>query len=338
MLAPEFWITGGKPWPLLLAPMGWVYSTTGKIERLLTRPHRAVIPIICVGNLTAGGTGKTPIALSLARLLAENGITPGFLTHGYGGTARGPLAIDPASHDAALVGDEALLLATTASTWVAKKRRAGILSMIDAGIECAILDDGHQDPSLVKDISLVVVDGETGFGNERCIPAGPLRETVSAGIARADAIIVMGADRAEVRKLVTHIHPELPVLAAHLVPSAAAAGLKGRRVFAFAGIGQPEKFRATLLQIGANIQEFQAFPDHYPYSDDDITRLLVTAKAADAMAVTTAKDRMRLSTKLRAEVTAIEVTAVFDDPAAIWTLMASALSPWAAPKGLDQGA
>ena len=338
MRAPEFWTSGRGPWPHLLAPAGWIYGAAGKLERILTRPRKTVIPIICVGNLTAGGTGKTPVALTLARILAPKGIAPGFLTRGYGGKARGPLAVDPDTHDAALVGDEALLLAATAPTWIADKRKTAIGGLIDAGIGCIVLDDGHQDPALAKDVSMVVVDGETGFGNGCCIPAGPLREPVGAGLARADAVIVMGEDRAGVRDQVARIRPALPVLAAHLVPSPGAADLKGRRVFAFAGIGRPEKFRATLLQIGADLQGFRAFPDHHPYSADEISLLLGAAKATDALAVTTAKDRVRLPAPARAEVTVVEVAAVFDDEAALWALMGAAVSPWVAPEEPDQGA
>jgi tetraacyldisaccharide 4'-kinase len=277
--------------------------------------------VICVGNLTAGGTGKTPVALTLARLLADKGVAPGFLKRGYGGKARGPLAVDPARHDAKLVGDEALLLAATAPTWIAEKRTTACSALIATGVGCIILDDGHQDPSLIKDVSLVVVDGETGFGNGRCIPAGPLREPVGAGLARANAVIVMGEDRAGVRDRVARMCPGLPVLAAHLTPNPASAALKGRRVFGFAGIGRPEKFRATLLEIGADLQGFRAFPDHHPYSGDEIALLLDEAKAADALAVTTAKDRVRLPAPAQAEVTVVEVTAVFEDEAALWAVI-----------------
>lgn len=338
MRAPEFWTTGAGPWPYLLAPAGWIYGATGAVERSLTRGHKAAVPIICVGNLTAGGTGKTPVALTLARWLSESGLVPGFLTRGYGGWARGPLRVDPKVHGAGLVGDEALLLAACGPTWIANQRAAAVSRLIDAGIGVIILDDGHQDPALAKDLSIIVVDGETGFGNGRCIPAGPLREPVGAGLARAHAVIVMGEDRAGVGHGVAALAADLPVFGARLVPSRGTAALRGRRVYAFAGIGRPEKFRATLLEIGADLQGFRSFPDHHAYSADEAATLLGEAAAADALAVTTAKDRVRLPAAARAEVTVVEVAAVFDDEAGFRALISGAMAPWAAPEGPDQGA
>lgn len=321
MRAPEFWTTGKGPWPQLLAPAGWVYGALGTLERSLVPPLRARIRVICVGNLTAGGTGKTPVAIAIARLLARTGETAAFIAHGYRSTASGPVKVDPFRHEAAWVGDEALLLAAVAPTWVAQNRRAAIAGPVATGIGTAILDDGHQDPSLVKNLSLVVVDGEVGFGNRRCIPAGPLREPVRTGLARADATIVMGADRAGVAGTVEALAPGLPVLFARLAPSAAAAGLEGRRVFAFAGIGRPAKFRATLEEIGADIQGFRAFPDHHPYGAEEVAVLIGEAMAADALPVTTAKDRVRLPPSARERVTAVEVEAVFEDEARLMALI-----------------
>ncbi len=327
MRAPEFWTTGAGPWAYLLAPAGWIYGTAGALERRFTEAHKAPLPVICVGNLTAGGTGKTPVALTLARLLGEAGIVPGFLSRGYRGRARGPLAVDPETHESVLVGDEALLLAARAPTWVADKRTDAVDSLAAAGVDCIILDDGYQDPTLAKDLSIIVIDGETGFGNGRCIPAGPLREPVSSGLARAGAVIIMGTDRAKVGDSVAALGLDLPVLSAHLRPTQAATELRGRRVFAFAGIGRPEKFRATLLEIGADIQGFQSFPDHHPYSADELSLLLDEAKAADALAVTTAKDAMRLPTSTRDEFAVVEVEAVFDDEAKFSALISAVISP-----------
>jgi tetraacyldisaccharide 4'-kinase len=298
-----------------------LYGTIGAIERALSRPFKTDMRIICVGNLTAGGTGKTPVAITLARLLADRGETIGFLTRGYGGTATGPIRVDPIRFEAAAVGDEAMLLSEVATTWVANKRKSAMDRVTAAGVDNLILDDGHQDPALSKDVSLVVVDGETGFGNGLCIPAGPLREPLGAGLARADAVVLMGADRARVAEQVAAAAPALPVLAARLVPVAAALKLKGRRVFAFAGIGRPEKFRATLAEIGAEIQDFRPFPDHYRYTRDEASLLLGEAMAADSMAVTTAKDWVRLPRTIRERVEVVEIEAVFDDVAALMAVV-----------------
>lgn len=338
MRAPEFWTTGAGPWPALLSPLGCLYAAGGRLERHLVRPLRPAIPVICVGNLTAGGTGKTPIALALARKLLAMGRTPGFLSRGYGGTAPGPLRVDPAVHAARQVGDEPLLLAARAPSWVARKRRAALPGMIEAGIDVAILDDGYQDPALAKDLALVVVDGETGFGNGRVIPAGPLRETAADGLARADAVIVMGEDRARVRELAGRTRPGLPVIAAALRPDDAARALAGRRVYGFAGIGRPEKFEATLKDIGADLQGFEAFPDHHPYSADDLMALLGTAVAADAQPVTTAKDWVRLPREAQEKVVVVGVEAVFEESGRIDALLNAAVSASAAPEAPDRGA
>ncbi|MDH3241687.1 MAG: tetraacyldisaccharide 4'-kinase [Alphaproteobacteria bacterium] len=338
MRAPEFWTTGAGPWPALLSPLGCLYAAVGRIERGLVRPLRAPIPVLCVGNLTAGGTGKTPVALALARRLQAMGHNPGFLSRGYGGTAPGPLRVDPARHTAGQVGDEPLLLAARAPTWVARQRRAALDPMIEAGIDAVILDDGYQDPALGKDLALVVTDGETGFGNGRVIPAGPLRETVADGLARAGAVIIMGADRADVRERISEARPELPVIAASLVPDDAARALAGRRVYGFAGIGRPEKFAATLEEIGAEVQGFEAFSDHHPYSADDLFTLLGAAAAADALPVTTAKDWVRLPEEVRSKVTVVGVEAAFADADALDALLSAALAASAAPEAPDRGA
>ncbi len=338
MRAPEFWTTGAGPWPTLLSPLGWLYAAGGGLERRLARPFKAEIPVICVGNLTAGGTGKTPVALVLARLLAVDGRRPGFLTRGYGGRAPGPLRVDLAAHDASQVGDEALLLAREAPTWVAKTRRKAIRPMIAAGIDVMVLDDGYQDPALAHDLDLLVVDGETGFGNGRVIPAGPLRESIPSGLARADAVIVMGEDRAHVRERANAARPGLPVLAARLVPGRGAGALRQRRVYAFAGIGRPEKFEATLKEIGAELQALVAFEDHHRYTRAELDILLGAAIAADALAVTTAKDFARLPDDVRGRVEVVEVEAAFADEAALRALLSGVLSASAAPAAPDRGA
>ncbi|MEE8223684.1 MAG: tetraacyldisaccharide 4'-kinase [Alphaproteobacteria bacterium] len=331
MQAPDFWTTGAGPWPYLLAPAGWLYGTVGAIERALTRPYKTDVRVICVGNLTAGGSGKTPVAIALARMLTGEGAKPGFITRGYGGTASGPIEVDPSRMRAAAIGDEALLLARTGPTRDAKKRKTAINSLMAAGVDHIILDDGFQDPALVKDVSLVVVDGETGFGNGRCIPAGPLREPIETGLARADAVVVMGPDRAHVTDQVASLAPDLAVFTARLVPSAASSRLRGRRVFAFAGIGRPEKFRATLVEIGADIQGFKPFADHHLYKDDEVSLLMGEAMAADAMAVTTAKDWVRLKSAFRDQVEVVEVEALVEDERALMALISGGRYPSGQP-------
>lgn len=315
MKAPEFWREGGA-WPLLLAPFGGLYALAGSIERAVTRPAKAGVPVICIGNLTAGGNGKTPVAVAVAHLLARAGRVPHFLTRGWGGTASEPLCVDAKTHTAAEVGDEALLLARAATTWVARDRVAGARAATAAGAGTLVLDDGFQDPRLAKDISIIVADGDAGFGNGRVIPAGPLREDAAGGLGRAQALVIVGADRWGVGAFAARFAPNLPTLSARLDPAPEAARLKGLRVFGFAGIGLPEKFLATLREIGAEVAGFRAFDDHYAYGAGDLALLHRDAAAKGARLVTTAKDAIRLPTEARKDVEVVEISARFaDEPA-----------------------
>jgi tetraacyldisaccharide 4'-kinase len=295
------------------------------------------VPVICVGNLTAGGSGKTPVAIAIARLLTAAGRIPHFLTRGYGGRVAGPLRVDAENHAVAEVGDEALLLARAAPTWVCHDRRHGARAAVEAGADCLILDDGYQDPRLRKDTALVVADGATGLGNGRVIPAGPLRESVAGGLARADALIVVAPDRQGVAALAARLRPELPVLDARLEPTEDARRLSHRKVFAFCGIGIPEKFRTTLKDIGVEIVGFRAFPDHHPYTARDLAALQADAlEAGDAQLVTTAKDAVRLTPQERMGIEVVDIEAVFSDAAALARVL-GVTPPSAAPEAPDRG-
>ena len=318
---PDFWAEPGLL-PTLLQPLAWGYAAAAAARHAWTHPWRAPVPVICVGNLVAGGAGKTPVALALARRLGAQGRAVHLVSRGYGGRLAGPLAVDRARHHAAEVGDEPLLLAEAAPCWVARDRVAGARAAIAAGARLLLLDDGLQNPSLAKDLSLVVVDGGYGFGNGRVLPAGPLRESLGAGLARADAVVLIGADRAG-------IAPQLAgkrVLRARLVAENAAE-FAGREVVGFAGIGRPAKFFATLDAAGAKIVARHAFADHHPYGAEEMRRLLAEAEAARARLVTTAKDAVRLPPEWRGRVGVLEVAVVFDDPPALDRLVASVASP-----------
>ena len=314
MRAPEFWQHDGF-FPRLLAPAAAVYAAA--TARRVARPGwRAPVPVICCGNATAGGAGKTTLALDLGARLA--GLRVAFLTRGHGGEVRGVHRVDPAQDRAKLVGDEALLLAAGAPTWVAAERAAGARAAVAAGAEVLVMDDGLQNPSLAKDFSFLVIDGGTGFGNRRVIPAGPLREPVAAAAGRCAAAVLIGADR---RDAAAALPPGLPVLRARLEQQDT-ADLAGRPVFAFAGIGIPEKFFAGLREAGAVLAATVAFADHHPYGGAEITRLLARATAIGALPVTTPKDAVRLSPDQRARVRVIGVRLVWEEPAAIDALLA----------------
>ena len=310
MQAPAFW-SARTPLSTLLLPLGALYAAAGRLRRLVVTPRDAPVPVICIGNLVAGGAGKTPVAIAVARRLAARGAAVHILSRGYGGRLSGPVRIAPGEHDAAAVGDEPLLLAETAPCWVARDRTTGAFAAAAAGAEVIVMDDGHQNPGLRKTLSIVVVDGATGFGNGRIIPAGPLRESVAGGLGRADAVVLMGEDRAGVADT---LPAGLPVLHAKLEPTEDSRALAGETVYAFAGIGRPAKFRTTLEDLGCTIAGWRAFPDHHPYSEPEIGAILVAAEATGATPVTTEKDQVRVPPALRDSVVTVAVEAVFDQP------------------------
>ena len=323
MRAPEFWRHNGLL-PALLSPAGaiWRWRTASRIRR--TVPEKAGVPVICIGNAVAGGAGKTPVAMSVADSLQRQGAKPHFLSRGYGGTTIAPTLVDPVHHSAHDVGDEPLLLARHAPTWIARDRVAGANAAVTAGAEIVILDDGFQNPSLHKDISILVVDGGYGFGNRRVMPAGPLREDLDHAIARADAVTIIGTDRHGIE---ASLSDRKPVLAARFVPRIEDDDLSGKAVLAFAGIGRPEKFFETLAGMGCDVVAARAFADHHPYTSDEVMRLVEDAATAGAIAVTTEKDAVRLPPEARDIVRPLGVTLEWRDRNALDTLLSPALSP-----------
>jgi tetraacyldisaccharide 4'-kinase len=304
----------------LLQPLAALFSTGGVLRQLLIKAEAAPVPVICVGNFVAGGAGKTPVALSLAGLARQRGWSPGFVTRGYGGTYREDvMKVEPEFHRSAQVGDESLLLAAEAPCWVARDRRIGARAAAAGGADLVIMDDGFQNPGLRKDLSLVVVDGAVGFGNGRIMPAGPLREPVGRGLSRADAVVVMGEDK---RNVAAQFGPSVPVVEAKLVVGDEAQAFSGRPVVAFAGIGRPEKFFATLESIGCQIVARHAFADHHDYSHDEVTTICAEAEIKGAIPVTTQKDAVRLASDLRARVRVLPVSVAWSDPDAVDRLLA----------------
>jgi tetraacyldisaccharide 4'-kinase len=317
MRAPEFWSGGGGIAPILLSPFAAAYAAA--TARRVARPGwQAPVPVVCCGNATAGGAGKTTVALDIGQRLMTRGIGVHFLIRGYGGRLKGPLRVDPERHDSTAVGDEALLLAARAPTWIGADRAASARLAVQAGAQALVLDDGLQNPTLAKDLSLLVVDGGYGFGNGRVIPAGPLREPVAAAARRCQAAVLIGEDESGV---LPQLPPGLPVLRARLAPGPEAAALAGQPVFAFCGIASPRKFFATLAEAGAVIAGRAAFADHYPYDEAEIRDLLAEAERLRAIPVTTRKDAVRIPPTLRGRITVVTVGLSWEDPAAIETLL-----------------
>jgi len=317
MKAPGFWTRQGSVAPLLLSPVAALYAAA--TARRVARPGwRAPVPVICCGNASVGGAGKTPLALDLGDRLATHGLAVAFLTRGYGGRVRSPVLVDLARHDAATVGDEALLLAASAPTYVGPDRAEAARMAVAAGAQVLVMDDGLQHASLMKDFSFLVIDGAVGFGNGRVIPAGPLREPVAAAAGRCRAAVLIGTDAAGAR---AQLPNRLPVLAASLAPGPDAASLAAQRVIAFAGIGRPEKFFAMLREAGIVVAACHGFADHHPYSERELRPLLAEADRLGALPVTTPKDAVRLPASLRAAVRVVGVRLVWRDESQIEALL-----------------
>lgn len=315
MHAPEFWDKNdllARAARAALSPAGWIYGASIAYRRDHAQGYRSAAKVLCVGNLTAGGSGKTPVAIAVAKALLARGEHVAFLTRGYGGRMKGPVLVDASTHTSTDVGDEPLLLASAAPTIVACDRAEGAKLAEANGAGFIVMDDGHQNFSLKKDLSIVVVDAGSGFGNGHLLPAGPLREPVAQGLARADAVVLAGPGESSLGGF------RGPVLRVRIEPGPVPAV---RRVVAFAGIGRPSKFYSTLRTLGVDLVACHSFSDHHVYSNREIAALKEEARSAGAALMTTEKDYVRLSTSLRDGIATLPIRAEFERPEMLSALM-----------------
>ncbi|MEM6938909.1 MAG: tetraacyldisaccharide 4'-kinase [Pseudomonadota bacterium] len=322
--APRFWDKAETDWRAhVLRPLGALYAQA--TARRLSKGVRARIdvPVVCVGNINVGGTGKTPTVIAIVEQLRDRFHQPHIISRGYGGRVKGPMQVDPRKHTAADVGDEPLLLSAFAEVWVAQDRLAAARAAQSAGATVLVLDDGFQDPALHHDLALVVVNAAKGFGNGLCLPAGPLREPAAVGLRRADLLLSIGSSEGQSRFVSrTSLPAELTHVTAELRPLETGMDWSDTRALAFAGIGHPEKFFATLKSLGATLVRTEALDDHQPLNLALMARLEADALALNAQLVTTEKDAVRLSPAFRSKVITLPVRLALPAKNALWDRLA----------------
>jgi tetraacyldisaccharide 4'-kinase len=300
--SPLFWHKKSSLAAMVLAPLGYVYGSVAYLQQRLRTPQKLDVPVICIGNVVLGGAGKTPTAIAIARMLQHSGHTPHILTRGYGRNSRALLRVDSQQHHFADVGDEPLLLARVAPTWVYHDRFQTGQKAIAAGASVLMMDDGYQNARVVKDHHLLIIDASQGIGNGKVFPAGPLREFLGPALRRADAVVMIGEGDCP-------LPYDGPIFQAHLVPQTTTLP-PGTEVIAFAGIGYPPKFKKTLEDISFVIKQFLAFPDHYPYTTRDIEPLL----AQGYPVITTEKDWLRLPPVYQPQIHVLKVELQMAEP------------------------
>ena len=330
MREPAFWSRPTSWMSLALTPLGALYGWVAA-QRMQTRGFDAGVPVICVGNYHVGGAGKTPTVLALAALLRGFGETPVVLSRGYGGKLQGPIRVDPVHHVAGDVGDEPLMMASQVPVVVARDRIDGVARARSLGASVILMDDGFQNPAIAKDLSLIVIDAQKGLGNGRVLPAGPLRAPLPPQLDQTDALIVVGQGRAAEPIAARLKTIGRPVFSAYLQPDELSLqSLRGKRVFAFAGIGDPPKFFRTLRESGIEVVRERSFADHHMFSTAEVNEMAAESEHEALTLVTTEKDWVRLrlmpgEEKSSPEIVPLPVTLVFAEVESLRGLISSSL-------------
>ncbi len=325
MRAPGFWYQDPGLRSSLLAPLASLYTAATQKRLKNGNRHKIGVPVICVGNINAGGTGKTPTVIELVTRLTALGAAPHVVSRGYGGSLSGPTLVSTKNHTSDETGDEPLLISPFAPVWVAKDRAAGARAAVAAGASVVVLDDGHQNPSLHHDLSIVVVDAARGFGNGKVMPAGPLREPVAIGLSRADLLLSIGTS-VEQANFLTPLAEHLTHITGGLTPVETGMSWTGMKVVAFAGIGHPEKFFKTLRSLGADLVGTHSLDDHQPLERALLQRLAQEAATKGAQLVTTEKDAVRIPSDLRAGIFSLPVRLKINEPEILDHALAATVS------------
>lgn len=320
MKTPKFW-SSINPISAMLMPLSWIYYLGYRAKQKTTCSVTVPVPIICIGNLTAGGAGKTPVALYIGKLIKNKGKKAFFISRGYSGNIISPVLVDISKHTAQQVGDEPLLLAKILPTIVGKNRVAVAKFAISLGAEIIIMDDGFQNHTIKKDLSFIVVDRHLSFGNGLMLPAGPLREPVKHGLKRANAVIIINP----ATFLPTSL-PNIPIIIARSQAKPSMLAMNGKKILAFCGIAYPNKFYTMLADCGADIFEKKSFPDHYHYTNTDLEKLYKIATEHSLQLVTTSKDATRLPEEFRNKVMVAEMELLFENSQVLEDLIEGVIS------------
>ena len=320
--APRFWYKKNDTYlSNTLYPLSLLFRFGTKIRNIVSRKRLSLIPVICIGNIVVGGAGKTPVAIKLGTLLKKKGFKPHFVSKGYGGVEKNNTIIKE-WHSAKSVGDESLLLSEVATTWIGNDRNKSFMLAKENGADCVIMDDGFQNPTLQKDFSIIVINGEQGFGNKRVIPSGPLRESISRGIARANLIIVIGEIENDVKR---KIPKTTPLIHANFIISKDNKIYKNQKVTAFAGIAYPDKFYNSLIDQGAILEKKISYPDHHIFDENDMLNLAETANITKSILVTTKKDFVRIPKSYRSLVSTLDGEIEFEDEGLLIEILSNLL-------------